>query len=133
LGLELDGHITTRGGDRNVTDSKPDHTAIPENVDVQWLNAELEEGSPLFMLDVREPWERDIARIRESFGIPMGNLPSRIEELPRDKTIVVICRVGGRSAQVTQWLRSQGFENATNLEGGTNAWATHIDPEMATY
>lgn len=106
---------------------------ISENVDVQWLHQALEAEQPLFLLDVREPWERDIARIRDSFGIPMGDLPGRVEELPRDKTIVVICRVGGRSAQVTQWLRSQGFDNATNLEGGTNAWATHIDPEMDTY
>ena len=116
-----------------MTDHKSDKAVVPENVDVHWLHAALEAAKPLFMLDVREPWETELARIRDSFGIPMGQLPSRIDELPRDKTIVVICRVGGRSAQVTQWLRSQGFENATNLEGGTNAWATHIDPDMDTY
>ena len=106
---------------------------VPMDVDVHWLHSQLEQKTSLFLLDVREPWERDIARIRDSFGIPMAEIPQRTDELPRDKTIVVICRVGGRSAQVTGWLRSQGFENATNLEGGTNAWATHIDPEMGTY
>ncbi|MEO0392473.1 MAG: rhodanese-like domain-containing protein [Pseudomonadota bacterium] len=113
----------------------PDNTdnRVPEDVTVHWLAEQLEAQAPLFLLDVREPWEYEQARIRDSFGIPMAEIPSRTADLPRDKTIVVICRVGGRSAQVTGWLRSQGFENATNLQGGTNAWATHIDPEMKTY
>jgi rhodanese-related sulfurtransferase len=107
--------------------------AWPADVDVNWLHERLESGDAVFMLDVREPWELEMALIRGSFSIPMAEVPSRIGELPKDDPIVVICRVGGRSAQVVAWLRSQGFENSINLIGGTNAWAQHIDPEMSVY
>jgi len=109
------------------------HPDLPLEVDVHWLSEQLEQNRDLFLLDVREPWERDISLIRGSFAIPMSEISQRIEELPKDKPIVVICRVGGRSAQVTHWLRGQGIENAINLAGGMNAWATEIEPDMSTY
>ncbi|MBV6632490.1 MAG: sulfurtransferase [Alphaproteobacteria bacterium] len=98
-----------------------------------WVKARLDSGEPLHLIDVREAWERDIAMIRDSFHIPMGEIAQRVDEVPKDKPVVVICRVGGRSAQVTNALRQQGFENVINLAGGTNGWAAQIDPEMDSY
>ena len=106
---------------------------FPLEVDVHWLSEKLDRKDDIFLLDVREGWERDISVIRDSFAVPMSEVPERIDELPKDKPIVVICRVGGRSAQVTNWLRAQGFENAINLSGGMNSWASEIDTKMSTY
>jgi sulfur-carrier protein adenylyltransferase/sulfurtransferase len=87
----------------------------------------------LVVLDVREQFEYDIARIDTAQLIPLGELSDRIEELPRDKSIVVICKTGARSASATAFLRQQGFSDVYNLQGGITAWAMEIDPEMPTY
>lgn len=89
-------------------------------------------GDPL-VLDVREPHEVAICAIPDSLHIPMGSMPRRVGELPMDRDIVVVCHHGGRSAQVTMWLRSQGFDRASNLSGGVDAWARRIDPNMKVY
>lgn len=77
------------------------------------------------LLDVREPEEWAAGRIPGALHIPMMELPRRMTQEPgpltSDSEIVVICKVGGRSAQVTAWLRRQGFA-ATNLAGGMLAW-----------
>jgi rhodanese-related sulfurtransferase len=84
------------------------------------------------ILDVREDWERDIAAIEGTVNIPLQALPTRSEELPKDRQIVVMCHHGGRSARATAWLRENGYD-ATNLEGGIDAWATQVDPAIARY
>lgn len=113
--------------------SDADGNGLPGKVNPEWLRDRLESGEPVYLLDVREQWERDIALIRGSFSIPLGKLPERIGELPKDRPIVVICRIGGRSAQAARWLRQQGFDNTTNLAGGIKAWANRIEPAMARY
>lgn len=74
-----------------------------------------------YILDVREPDEFEDSRIDGAHLVPLGQLPRRLAELPRDETIVVVCAVGGRSARATEFLRAQGF-NAVNLRGGMRAW-----------
>ncbi|MEM6902478.1 MAG: rhodanese-like domain-containing protein [Pseudomonadota bacterium] len=105
----------------------------PIEVEPGWVQQRMDRGDALHLLDVREEWERDISLIRGSFHIPMGEIAQRLDEVPQDKPVVVICRVGGRSGQVVQALRGQGFENVINLAGGTNRWAAEIDPEMESY
>jgi rhodanese-related sulfurtransferase len=73
------------------------------------------------ILDVREPAEFDRARIEGVQHIPLGSLVERLDEVPRDRTVYVLCHVGGRSAQATQYLESQGFD-VVNVDGGIVEW-----------
>ncbi|MGJ9413875.1 rhodanese-like domain-containing protein [Aeromicrobium sp. CF4.19] len=75
----------------------------------------------LVVLDVREPHEWATGHVRGAVHVPMGDVPTRIDELdPRTRTVVV-CHVGGRSARVTAWLAQQGHD-VVNLAGGMDAW-----------
>ncbi len=74
-----------------------------------------------YILDVREPHEWLDSHVDGSVHVPMQTLPDRVDELPRDRTITVLCAVGGRSAHVTAWLLEQGFD-AVNVDGGIYAW-----------
>ena len=76
----------------------------------------------LTVLDVREPVEWQHAHIEGALHIPLATLPVRLDELPADQQVLVVCKVGGRSAQAVMWLQQQGRE-AVNLEGGMLDWA----------
>jgi len=80
------------------------------------------------LLDVREPAELAAAAVDGAVHIPMGEIPTRLNELDRDKTIVCMCHLGGRSAQVMAFLASQGFTHVINMAGGIEAWADDVDP-----
>ena len=96
------------------------------------LAAHLEHASPL-LLDVREPWEFDICRIDGSVNLPMEQIPSRLDELRVADEIVVICHHGIRSQRVI-WFLQQDFEQPLiNLDGGVDAWAREVDPDMPVY
>lgn len=97
------------------------------------LKAELAEGRNLRLVDVREAWEFQTARIDGSTLIPMGEIPSRLAELDPEAEIVVICHHGARSMRVAAFLERQGFGNVHNLAGGVDAWARTVDPTMPTY
>jgi adenylyltransferase/sulfurtransferase len=97
------------------------------------LKTELDAGRELLLLDVREPDELEISRLAEVIAIPMGEIPTRVAELDRDADIVVVCRSGGRSAQIVAYLLAAGFPKVRNLDGGMNAWATQIDPSLPVY
>ena|SRR5580698_6827083 len=91
------------------------------------------ESSPV-LLDVREQWEFNAARIKGSTLIPMGEIPARaFQELDPETRIVAICHHGVRSMNVALWLRDQGFEQAQSLRGGIDAWSAEIDPEVPRY
>lgn len=88
----------------------------------------------LVLLDVREPWEHEEARIEGSILMPMGDVPSRAhQELDPESHIVAICHHGVRSMSVTAWLRDQGFERAQSLRGGIDAWSAEIDASIQRY
>jgi rhodanese-related sulfurtransferase len=78
-------------------------------------------GGEAIMLDVREPAEWAAARVAGALHIPLGELTERIQELPRDTKIIVVCRTGRRSALATRTLRRNGHA-AENLAGGLEAW-----------
>ena len=82
------------------------------------------------LLDVREPYEWEVSRLEGAIHIPMQQLPRRLNEVPRDKEIVVYCRVGGRSAHAQHYMLQQGFTRVRNLGGGLIAWARQQDPTM---
>ena len=85
------------------------------------------------VLDVRELWEYDICHINESLHIPMGKLIGRLDEIDKDKILVVVCHHGIRSRVVGQYLSNNGFDNVINLSGGLNRWAKEIDKDMPRY
>jgi rhodanese-related sulfurtransferase len=94
-----------------------------ENISASGLKARLDAGDRLVLLDVREPWEFDLARIEDSKLIPMSELGERMPELDPGAETVVICHHGIRSAYVTQILQGAGFEKVVNLEGGLDSYA----------
>jgi rhodanese-related sulfurtransferase len=85
------------------------------------------------LLDVREPRECAFCSLTGSLQIPMNEVPRRLEELPRDVPLVVMCHHGMRSRMVAQYLRSVGFNDVLNLEGGIDAWAVRMDPAIDRY
>lgn len=96
--------------------------------------ASLRKEKQLILLDVREPWEFDAARLEGSLLIPMGEIPSRIfQEVDPDEHIVTICHHGVRSLNVAVWLRNQGFESVQSLAGGIDAWSQQVDPGVPRY
>jgi rhodanese-related sulfurtransferase len=76
-----------------------------------------------YLLDVRDPDEWEAGHAPDATHVPMMQIPGRVAEVPDDRDVVVVCRVGSRSAQVVAYLRAQGHERATNLDGGMYAWA----------
>lgn len=80
-----------------------------------------------YLLDVREPDEWEAGHAPEAVHIPMSQLRDRAGEIPQDQDVYVICRVGGRSAQVTMALNNAGWQ-AANVDGGMMAWAHHGRP-----
>jgi rhodanese-related sulfurtransferase len=90
-------------------------------------------ASPPIVLDVREPWEFEHARLLESVHIPLGQITSRIEELDDDRQIICLCHHGVRSAQVVRFLQSRGFTEVYNLSGGIDAWSREVDPTVPIY
>ena len=91
------------------------------------IRARLSRGEDVFLLDVREPDEVEEWAYPIGVNIPLGQLGARVDELPRDTTIVVACHVGGRSAQAATALSQAGW-TAENLTGGAVAWAA-TEPE----
>jgi len=96
-----------------------------------WLADERREKPVL--LDVREPWEFEKARIDGATLIPMREVPSRIGQIDEDKQVVAICHHGGRSMQVAMFLEKQGFNRVHNLVGGIDAWSRTVDPAVPLY
>ena len=96
-----------------------------------WL-ADTGRDKPL-LLDVREPWEWDTARIEGAQHIPMREVPARLAEIDRQREVVAICHHGGRSQQVAMFLEKNGFSKVHNLQGGVDAWSRTVDPAVPLY
>ena len=77
--------------------------------------------------------EVEICRLPDSLDVPLAHLSERVDALPRDGMLVILCHHGMRSQHAARWLRAQGFANAVNLAGGIDAWARLVDPSMRTY
>jgi rhodanese-related sulfurtransferase len=93
-----------------------------------------EKGQPFTLLDVREPWEYQTARIERAKLIPVADVPSRAhQELDPDERIIVVCHHGVRSLNVANWLRQQGFEQAQSMRGGIDQWSRQVDPKVPVY
>ena len=94
------------------------------------LSERLASGDALVLIDVREPYEWTAGHLENATHIPMREVPSRVAEIPRDSEIVVICRSGGRSAQVQQFLKREGYARVLNLVGGMGRWRSEVDASV---
>lgn len=116
----------------------PPSSAMPENVPLELsvtAARDLVRQDPgrARIIDVREPHELEICRLDGAEHIPMRRIPERMAELPRDVHLLILCHHGGRSLQVTRYLRQQGLGNVSNVAGGIEAWAAELDPSLARY
>ena len=85
------------------------------------------------LLDVREPWEFETAQLPASLNIPMAQLPQRVAEVDKARTVVVICHHGMRSAQAASFLARKGVKDVRNLAGGIDAWSQEVDATVPRY
>jgi rhodanese-related sulfurtransferase len=101
-----------------------------------WLVNARAHGQPV-VLDVREPSELQIASIKadefELLTIPMGEIPSRLNELDPEQPVACLCHHGMRSQQVASFLQARGFAHVANIAGGIHAWSAEIDPGIPRY
>lgn len=107
---------------------------MAREISVADLASRLRAAEPVFLLDVREGWEREIARLPGDVHIPMGEIPDRLAEIvpPSGGLLVTYCHLGVRSLEVAAFLERHGLE-AVSLAGGIEAWAQEVDPRMARY
>jgi adenylyltransferase/sulfurtransferase len=99
---------------------------------VKELKARRDAGEDVFLLDVREPYEFQIAQIGGKL-IPQNDVPQRLAEIPRDREIIVHCRSGARSQRIAEFLKQSGYTQVVNLAGGILAWSDEIDPSVQKY
>lgn len=103
-----------------------------KEVSVNDLHQLREKHEDFILLDVREPFEFDACNLGGTL-IPLGQLPTRLSELNKDKKIIVHCKLGGRSQRAVEYLMEQGFTDVSNLTGGIFAWIDKIDPTLKKY
>lgn len=105
---------------------------VPEITSLE-LKKKIDSKKPFFLLDVREPHEYQISKIPGSTLIPLGDLPKRWQEVPKNQEIILQCKAGIRSAKALLFLQQQGYENMLNLKGGIDAWSEEVDPSLPRY
>lgn len=110
------------GGTAAPKGAAPDLSSLPVDVTVDQAVGLLDNPNVVF-IDVREQDEYDAGHIPGVQLIPLGSVPSRLGEIPKDKTVIAVCRSGNRSSQATKYLRDQGFDNVHNMTGGMNQWS----------
>jgi rhodanese-related sulfurtransferase len=90
-------------------------------------------GEKFLLVDVREPWEHDAARIEDSLLIPLREIPANASRLAGMGSIVLYCHHGIRSLDAAEWLRSQGIDAAWSMAGGIERWSAEVDPKVPRY
>ncbi|WP_109486346.1 molybdopterin-synthase adenylyltransferase MoeB [Occallatibacter savannae] len=104
---------------------------IPQ-LTVKELKRRRDAGESVYLLDVREPYEYQIAQIGGTL-IPQNDVPNRLSEIPKDREIIVQCRSGARSQKIAEFLKQSGYPQVVNLAGGILAWSDEIDPKVQKY
>ena len=104
---------------------------IPQ-ITVKELKRRIDAGEDVQLIDVREPYEYQIAQIGGKL-IPQNDLPLRLAEIDRDREVVVHCRSGARSQRIAEFLKQAGYPRVVNLAGGILAWSDEIDPKVQKY
>ncbi|HLT91293.1 MAG TPA: rhodanese-like domain-containing protein [Woeseiaceae bacterium] len=85
------------------------------------------------LVDVREAWELETARIADTLHVPLRDLPARLGELDPARPVAFICHVGGRSGRAAEYCAARGFARVANIAGGIDAWSVTVDPAIPRY
>jgi adenylyltransferase/sulfurtransferase len=106
-----------------------------QQITVAELAAMMARGERLVLLDVRLPWEHELASLPGSQLLPLNELPARVGEIsaPEDALVVVYCHHGIRSLSGVALLQQAGFLRVASLAGGIDAWSVHVDPQVPRY
>ena len=106
-----------------------------QEISVEELKDKIEKKEDFILLDVREPFEHQIAKIEKAKLIPLGQIESRLQEIEafKDQEIVAHCHHGGRSRKALEFLLSKGFKNLKNVTGGIDEWSLKADPSVPRY
>ena len=112
-----------------------DPASIPIEIDVRNVKSMMDTDEDFLLLDVREQAEYNFVHIDGAVLTPLSEIQNRISALEphRERHIVVHCHKGGRSLQVTQWLRTLGFSSVQNMTGGIDAWSLSMDASLPRY
>ncbi len=102
-------------------------------VSVQELKQLRDQNPDLYLLDVREKDEWNMARIEGAHLIPMSTLEKDFKNIPEDRTVYCFCKMGGRSAKAIKFLKSQGYQKLFLVQGGITAWSKEVDPTVQQY
>jgi rhodanese-related sulfurtransferase len=97
------------------------------------LKSRRDKGENPLVIDVREDWELQLARIPGVVHVPMNQIPARLTEFSPQAETIVMCHAGARSMRVAHFLASQGFTNVYNLSGGIAAWSEQVDATVPRY
>jgi rhodanese-related sulfurtransferase len=108
---------------------------MPRQISPKELAKQIANGQPIFLVDVRQPWEHDLAALPDSVLIPLQELPQRLGEIqaPHRTAVVAYCHHGVRSLNAAAFLEQSGFENVLSLAGGIDAWSQEVDPSLPRY
>jgi adenylyltransferase/sulfurtransferase len=109
---------------------------LPLETTAKDVKRRVDAGETLLLIDVREPFEHQIARIGDSELIPMNTVPAALQQIERksdDGALIVFCHHGMRSLSVVNWLRQQGVANCQSMSGGIDSWSADIDPAVPRY
>ncbi len=102
-------------------------------ITVKELNKKILSKEQFFLIDIREPYERNITKINHSIHIPMIDIPQAIKKFNKNDELIIMCRSGIRSEIICNYLEENNFTNVNNLTGGIIAWGKEIDPEITIY
>jgi adenylyltransferase/sulfurtransferase len=116
-----------------TTQTPMSHDTIPE-ITVRELKRKIDQTSrKLLLLDVREQPEWDIAHIDGAILKPLSAFEKHYQDIPRDQTVYIYCKAGGRSGMAVEFLRTKGYTNCFNVKGGIDAWTAEIDQSLPAY
>ena len=107
--------------------------SLPSDISVSELNRMQEANADFTLVDVRDDDELALASLDGALHLPMDEVTQRLDELPKDGDIVVMCHSGGRSSRVAAYLRHHGYASVANLAGGIDAWSREIDASVPRY
>lgn len=103
----------------------------------QWMEKHANSETPVLLIDVRENWEYETAKVQaegfQMLHLPMQSIPAHLSELDPKRPTALLCHHGSRSQHVATFLQQNGFETLANISGGIHAWALESDPSVPTY
>ena len=104
-----------------------------QEIDAPTLKKQIDSNADIELIDVREEFEVEICKIKDSKHIPMNQIPNHLKNLDNKKNLIIICKSGVRSYHVCQFLHQEGFKNIYNLKGGIINWALEVDDSLELY